>query len=103
MNQQQPFDGRNVTPMRVCRIDQEALVVILRIGKGKRIWAEALAQVLEAERNYFMTMAVGAGFDWVAVSALGRAAIRYYGPGGPAARAPRLAVREDRSHVELGD
>src|SRR5437763_314079 len=48
-------------------------------------------------------MAVGAGFDWVAVSALGRAAIRYYGPGGPAARAPRLAVREDRSHVELGD
>jgi hypothetical protein len=48
-------------------------------------------------------MAVGAGFDWVAVGGLGRAAIAYYGPGGPAARAPRLALREDRSHVELGD
>jgi hypothetical protein len=48
-------------------------------------------------------MAVGAGFDWIAVSALGRAAIRYYGPGGPAARAPRLALGEDRRHVELGD
>src|SRR5438270_7483861 len=47
-------------------------------------------------------MAVGAGFDWVTVSTLGRAAMRYYGPGGPAARAPRLAL-EDGSHVELGN
>jgi hypothetical protein len=47
-------------------------------------------------------MAVGAGFDWLAVSALGKAAIRYYGPGGPAARAPRLAA-ENRTHVELRD
>ncbi|GAC1656743.1 MAG: hypothetical protein NVS9B1_12810 [Candidatus Dormibacteraceae bacterium] len=47
-------------------------------------------------------MAVGAGFDWFTVSALGRAAMRYYGPGGPAARAPRLAA-ENRTHVELGD
>jgi len=47
-------------------------------------------------------MAVGAGFDWVTVSALGRAAMRYYGPGGPAAKAPRLAL-EDGSHVELGN
>ena len=47
-------------------------------------------------------MAVGAGFDWVAVSGLGKAAMRYYGPGGPAARAPRLAA-EDARHVELGD
>lgn len=47
-------------------------------------------------------MAVGAGFDWITVSALGQAAIRYYGPGGPAARAPRLAG-QDRSHVELGN
>ena len=46
-------------------------------------------------------MAVGAGFDWVAVSGLGKAAMRYYGPGGPAARAPRLAA-EDARHVELG-
>ena len=47
-------------------------------------------------------MAVGAGFDWFTVSALGKAAIRYYGPGGPAARAPRLAAKNVR-HVELGD
>jgi hypothetical protein len=46
-------------------------------------------------------MAVGAGFDWFTVSALGRAAMRYYGPGGPAARAPRLALK-DGGHVELG-
>jgi hypothetical protein len=56
-------------------------------------------------------VAAGAGFDWLAVTALGRAAIRYYGPGGPAARAgatpaavpgpPRLAVDpEDRLDVE---
>jgi hypothetical protein len=37
-------------------------------------------------------MAVGAGFDWVAVSALGNAAIRYYGPGGPASRRTALAA-----------
>jgi hypothetical protein len=47
-------------------------------------------------------MVVGAGFDWVTVSALGRAAIRYYGPGGPAARVPRLMPKDVR-HVELGD
>ena len=47
-------------------------------------------------------MAVGAGFDWITVSALGKAAMRYYGPGGPASRAPRLAG-QDRGHVELGD
>ena len=47
-------------------------------------------------------MAVGAGFDWVAVSGLGKAAMRYYGPGGPAALAPRLAA-EDARHIELGD
>jgi hypothetical protein len=47
-------------------------------------------------------MAVGAGFDWITVSALGRAAMRYYGPGGPASIAPRLAG-QDRGHVELGD
>ena len=46
-------------------------------------------------------VAVGAGFDWVTVTALGRAAIRYYGPGGPGAR--RLLVApEDPPHVEVG-
>ena len=44
---------------------------------------------------------VGAGFDWVAVSGLGHAAMRYYGPGGPGAR-PLLLAPEDSSHVELG-
>ena len=48
-------------------------------------------------------MAVGAGFDWIAVSALGKAATRYYGPGGPAAKVPRLTGRQDVRHVELGN
>lgn len=43
---------------------------------------------------------VGAGFDWLAVTGLGRAAIRYYGPGGPGAR-PLLLAPENSSHVEL--
>jgi hypothetical protein len=51
-------------------------------------------------------MVVGAGFDWVAVSTLGRAAKRYYGPSGPAARWPALPsggrgpAGQDRSDVE---
>lgn len=47
-------------------------------------------------------VAVGAGFDWVTVTALGRAAMRYYGPGGPGARRLLLAA-ENPAHVELGD
>jgi hypothetical protein len=46
-------------------------------------------------------LAVGASFDWIAVTGLGRAAMRYYGPGGPGAR-PLLLAPEDPSHVELG-
>jgi hypothetical protein len=46
-------------------------------------------------------VAAGAGFDWLAVTGLGRAAMRYYGPGGPGAR-PLLLAPEDASHVELG-
>lgn len=55
-------------------------------------------------------VAVGAGFDWMAVTALGRSAIRYYGRGGEAARADQLdslhapeplpADAEDRLHVD---
>lgn len=51
-------------------------------------------------------MVVGAGFDWITVSALGKAAIRYYGPGGPASRHPVLASapgREDGANVKLGN
>ncbi len=43
----------------------------------------------------------GAGFDWVAVTGLGRAAVKYYGPGGPGAK-PMLLAAEDPSNVELG-
>jgi hypothetical protein len=46
-------------------------------------------------------VAVGAGFDWVAVTGLGRAAMKYYGPGGPGAK-PLLLAPKDPSHVELG-
>ena len=46
-------------------------------------------------------VAVGAGFDWVAVTGLGRAAMRYYGPGGPGAR-PLLLASENPPNVELG-
>ena len=45
-------------------------------------------------------VAVGAGFDWIAVTGLGRIAMRYYGPGGPGAR-PLLLAAEDSTHVEL--
>jgi hypothetical protein len=45
-------------------------------------------------------VAVGAGFDWVTVTGLGRAAMKYYGPGGPGAR-PLLLAPEDPTHVEL--
>ena len=45
-------------------------------------------------------VAVGAGFDWVAVTGLGRAAMKYYGPGGPGAR-PLLLAPEDPTNVEL--
>jgi hypothetical protein len=46
-------------------------------------------------------VAVGAGFDWIAVTGLGRAAMKYYGPGGPGAK-PLLLAPKDPSHIELG-
>ena len=46
-------------------------------------------------------VAVGAGFDWVAVTGLGHAAMKYYGPGGPGAK-PLLLAAKDPEHVELG-
>jgi hypothetical protein len=46
-------------------------------------------------------VAAGAGFDWLAVTGLGRAAMRYYGPGGPGAK-PLLLAPEDPANVELG-
>ena len=46
-------------------------------------------------------VAAGAGFDWIAVTGLGRAAMKYYGPGGPGAR-PLLLAAENPTHVKLG-
>lgn len=46
-------------------------------------------------------VAVGAGFDWVAVTGLGKAAMKYYGPGGPGAK-PLLLAPENPANVELG-
>lgn len=46
-------------------------------------------------------VAVGAGFDYLTVTGLGRVAIKYYGPGGPGAR-PLLLAPENPPHVELG-
>ena len=42
------------------------------------------------------------GGERITVTALGKAAVRYYGPGGPAARVPRLMPKDVR-HVKLGD
>jgi hypothetical protein len=47
-------------------------------------------------------VAAGAGFDWVAVTGLGKAAVAYYGPGGPAARTPRLTGAQNPGDVEVG-
>lgn len=45
-------------------------------------------------------LAAGAGFDWIAATALGRSAMSYYGPGGPAAR--RLEALPD-AHRAIGE
>ena len=83
------------------------------VATGQRLAVRLLARVLSKEVAARATrfagrviplgvgVAVGAGFDWVTVTALGRAAISYYGPGGPGAR-PLLLAPEDSSHVELG-
>jgi len=47
-------------------------------------------------------MAIGAGFDWISVTALGKAATHYYGPEGPASRFPALPPAKDRGHIEGG-
>ena len=45
-------------------------------------------------------VAAGAGFDWLAVTGLGHAAMKYYGPGGAGAK-PLLLAPENPSHVEF--
>src|SRR5581483_4493914 len=67
-----------------------------------RIAASAGARVAARIIPLAVGVAAGAGFDWLTVTGLGRAAIRYYGPGGPGAR-PLLLAPEDPPHVELGN
>ena len=62
----------------------------MRVGR----FAAASVASIESAR-------AGAGFDWLAVTGLGRAAMKYYGPGGPGAR-PLLLAAENPTHVKLG-
>jgi hypothetical protein len=45
-------------------------------------------------------VAAGAGFDWLAVTGLGHAAMKYYGPGGAGAK-PLLLAPKNPTHVKL--
>src|SRR5439155_8650223 len=65
-----------------------------------RVATSGVAKIAARVIPLAIGVGVGAGFDWLAVSGLGRAAVRYYGPGGPGAR-PLLLAPEDPSHVEL--
>lgn len=79
------------------------------VAGGKRLLTHLLVRTSARATRRFaarlvplgMGVALGAGFDWITVTGLGRAAIRYYGPGGPGAR-PLLIAPEDSSDVELG-
>ena len=66
-----------------------------------RVAASTTARVAARIIPLAVGVAAGAGFDWLTVTGLGRAAMRYYGPGGPGAR-PLLLAPEDPAHVELG-
>jgi len=66
-----------------------------------RVATSGVAKVAARVVPLGVGVAAGAGFDWLAVTGLGRAAMKYYGPGGRGAR-PLLLAREDPSHVELG-
>ena len=67
-----------------------------------RLAASTTAKVAARVIPLAVGVAAGAGFDWLAVTGLGRAAMRYYGPGGPGAR-PLLLAPEDAAHVEMRD
>lgn len=81
-------------------------------GAGGHVLARVLVRVVGSRAaGSFLRVAplavgvvAGATFDWLAVTALGKAAMRYYGPGGPASRpVRRLPAAEDRGDVESGD
>jgi hypothetical protein len=81
-------------------------VLALLLG---RVASQRLAASVARAAPLAIGVAAGAGFDWLAVTGLGRAAIRYYGKGGPVAQAaanpsPALpADTEDRPNAHPGD
>ncbi len=98
--------GRRVTVAAFRRLPQAWLgragghflaTVLGRVVAGRALTSVARVAPLA------VGLVAGAGFDWLAVSAIGRAATRYYGPGGPASRFPALPGPEDRRDVEGGD
>src|SRR6202521_1371184 len=81
--------------------------MLLTHGRGRvlgliltRVASTGAAKVAARVVPLGVGVAAGAGFDWLAVTGLGRAAMKYYGPGGPGAR-PLLLAGEDTPHVEL--
>jgi hypothetical protein len=74
-----------------------------------RVAGQRLAASVARAAPLAIGVAAGAGFDWLAVTALGRAAIRYYGRGGPVARAEALpppsvpTQQKETLHVQSGD
>ncbi|GAC1475583.1 MAG: hypothetical protein PVS2B1_05880 [Candidatus Dormibacteraceae bacterium] len=66
-----------------------------------KVATSGLAKVAARVVPLGVGVAVGAGFDWVTVTGLGRAAMKYYGPGGPGAK-PLLLASKNPTHVELG-
>ncbi len=81
--------------------------VLLTHGGGRivgriltRVGTTGAAKVAARVVPLGLGVAAGAGFDWLAVTGLGHAAMKYYGPGGAGAK-PLLLARENPSHVEL--
>lgn len=97
--------GQRITVAAFRHLPQRYLM-----GAGGHVMTRLLARVVGSRAATSVIrvaplavgVALGAGFDWVACSALGRVAMRYYGPGGPAAKAVSLPAAEDRSDVEGG-
>jgi hypothetical protein len=78
-----------------------------------RVATQRMAAAVARAAPLAIGVVVGAGFDWIAVTALGRSAMRYYGRGGAAAQAAQASAHpdalpaptlpadaEDRLHVE---
>jgi hypothetical protein len=86
------------------RAGGRVLTILLGRVAGQRVAASVARAAPLA-----IGVAAGAGFDWLAVTALGRSAIRYYGRGGPVSRAgalppPSLPVdSKDGQPVRPGD